>query len=171
MRDEAPKDPYMEYATRHGITRAKAKAEMLAMMYGVEPETLSLAQKLAAMSDDRPWAELNAEKRATSISEAKAAIDAGEAFKDGETRVKVLLPRSSACGAVPAVVSALREITDAGVINDASAIEVRIGGVSSVTVLVSRRSGKSEMWGPAPWPVAFVIDAVANWAIRKDPKQ
>jgi hypothetical protein len=171
MRDEAPKDPYLEYAARHGITRAKAKAEMLAMMYGVDPETLSLAQKAAAMSDNRPWSELDAEKRAVSISEAKAAIDAGEAFKGGETRVKVLLPRSSACGAVPAVVSSLREVTDAGVIKGASAIEVRIGCVSSITALVSRRSGKSQMWGPAPWPVAFVVAAVANWAIRKDPKQ
>lgn len=174
MTNETAKDIYMEYAQLRGITRARAKAEMLLGTYGVEPETLSLAQKIAAMSDGRPWMTLDAEKRAASISEAKAAVDAGKAFDGGETRVKVLLPRSSACGAVPAVVSALREITDAGVVRDAAAVSVRIGYVSAVTALVSRRSGKrgkNETWGPAPWPVAFAVAAVANWALRMDPKQ
>jgi hypothetical protein len=157
---------------------------MLVMMYGegdggpdLEPgasELLSLARKIAAVGRDAQrgsWGELRESSKAAAMEEAKAAILAGEKSAANKTRVLILLPRRGACGAIPAVVSAMREITDAGVIRNLYGVEVREGSVGAVTALVSEMGPLANAWGPAPYPIALAVTAVALWAIRKDQTQ
>lgn len=138
-------------------------------------EVLSLAQKISRIGSDRretPWAEMSPERQAAAREDAEAAIAAGSRCANNETRVQIRLPANSGCGAVASVVSAMKEISDAGVICNLQKAEIKIDDrLTVVTALVRERKPLMSTWTPAPFPVALAVCAVASWAIREDPKQ